>query len=94
MTTDDKIKDENLQYDVNKEAAKMSPLLSGKVNKYEFLAGEEILQFCQSRTIERAKFTEPPLPKAFEKKNWRPKNEISWNFKSFKARRKTKTRIN
>ena len=68
MTIDDKIKDENLQYDVNKEAAKMSPLLSGKVNKYEFLTGEEILQFYQSRTIERAKFTEPPLTKAFEKK--------------------------
>ena len=68
MTIDDKIKDENLQYDVNKEATKMSPLLSGKVNKYEFLTGEEILQFYQSRTIERAKFTEPPLTKAFEKK--------------------------
>ena len=47
MTIDDKIKDENLQYDVNKEAAKMSPLLSGKVNKYEFLTGEEILQFIK-----------------------------------------------
>ena len=47
MTTDDKIKDENLQYDVNKEAAKMSPLLSGKVNKYEFLTGEEILKFIK-----------------------------------------------
>ena len=47
MTIDDKIKDENLQYDVNKEAAKMSPLLSGKVNKYEFLTGEEILKFIK-----------------------------------------------
>ena len=47
MTTDDKIKDENLQYDVNKEATKMSPLLSGKVNKYEFLTGEEILQLIK-----------------------------------------------
>ena len=47
MTIDDKIKDENLQYDVNKEATKMSPLLSGKVNKYEFLTGEEILQFIK-----------------------------------------------
>ena len=47
MTIDDKIKDENLKYDVNKEATKMSPLLSGKVNKYEFLTGEEILQFIK-----------------------------------------------
>ena len=47
MTIDDKIKDENLQYDVNKEATKMSPLLSGKVNKYEFLTGEEILKFIK-----------------------------------------------
>ena len=47
MTIDDKIKDENLQYDVNKEAAKMPPLLSGKVNKYEFLTGEEILKFIK-----------------------------------------------
>ena len=47
MTIDDKIKDENLQYDVNKEATKMSPLLSGKVDKYEFLTGEEMLQFIK-----------------------------------------------
>ena len=39
----DKIRDEKLQYDVNKEAAKISTLSSGKSDKYEYLTGEEIL---------------------------------------------------
>ena len=43
MTIDDKISDENLQYDLNREPAKVSALLSGKIDKYEFLTGEEIL---------------------------------------------------
>ena len=46
MTIDDKIRDGNLQYDINKEAAKISALLSGKIDKYEFLTGEEILPSC------------------------------------------------
>ena len=37
---DDQIKDEKLQYDINKEAAKISALLSGQINKYEYLTGE------------------------------------------------------
>ena len=37
MTTDDKIRDEKLQYDINKEAAKISSLLSGKIDIYEYL---------------------------------------------------------
>ena len=43
MTADDKIRDEKLQYDINREAAKTSALSSGKVNKYYYLTGEEIL---------------------------------------------------
>ena len=39
----------------------------GKIDKYEFLTGEEILSSDQSRTIEQAKFTYSPLGKAFEK---------------------------
>ena len=66
MTIDDKIRDKKLQYDVNREAAKISALLSGKIDKYEFLTGEEILPFDQSRIIEQAKFTYSPLGKAFE----------------------------
>ena len=37
MTIDVKIKDEKLQYDVNNEGAKISALLSGKINKYNYL---------------------------------------------------------
>ena len=42
MTIDDKINDEKLQYDINKEAWKVSDLSSGKIDKYEYLTGEEI----------------------------------------------------
>ena len=66
MTIDDKIRDEKLQYDINREAAKISALSSGKIDKYEFLTGEEILPFDQSRIIEQAKFTYSLLGKAFE----------------------------
>ena len=67
MTIDDKIKDEKLQDDVNRETVKISLLSSGKINKYEYLTGEEILPFDQSRRIEQAKFAYSPLGRAFEK---------------------------
>ena len=57
MTIDDKLRDEKLQYDINREAAKISALLSGKIDKYEYLTGEEILPSDQSRIIEQEKFT-------------------------------------
>ena len=65
MTIDDKIRDEKRQYDINREAPKISALSSGKINKY--LIGEEILTKNQSRMIEQAKVTCSPLGKAFEK---------------------------
>ena len=43
MTIEDQIRDEKLQYDINREAAKISALLSGKIKKYEYFTGEEIL---------------------------------------------------
>ena len=43
MTTDDQIEDEKLPYDINREAVKMSPLWSGKIDKHEDLTGEEKL---------------------------------------------------
>ena len=67
MKIDDKIRDEKLQYNINREAAKMSPWSSGKIDKYEFLAGEEILPPDQRRVIEQANFIYSPLGKAFEK---------------------------
>ena len=67
MTIEDQIKDENLQYDINREAAKISALSSCKTDKYEYLTGEEILPSNQQQIIEQAKFTYSPLGKAFEK---------------------------
>ena len=67
MTIEDKIKDEKLQYYINKEAAKISALSSGKLDKYEYLTGEEILPSNQQQITQQAKFTYPPLGKAFEK---------------------------
>ena len=67
MTIEDQIKDEKLQYDINREAAKISALSSGKIVKYEYLTGEEILPSNQQQIIEQAKFTYSPFGKAFEK---------------------------
>ena len=53
MTTDGKIRDEKLQYYINREAANISALSSGKIHKYKFLTGEEILPSDQSRIIEQ-----------------------------------------
>ena len=66
-TIDNQIKDKKLQYDINREAAKISALLSGKTDKYEYLTGEEILSSNQSSITEKAKLTYSPLGKAFEK---------------------------
>ena len=67
MTTDDKIWDQKRQYDINREAAKISALSSGKIGKYENLRREEILPPDQSKMIKQAKFTYSPLGKALEK---------------------------
>ena len=67
MTIEDQIKDEKLQYDINREAAKISALSSGKIDKYEYLTGEEMLPSNRQQIIEQAKFTYSPLGKAFEK---------------------------
>ena len=67
MIIDDQIRDEKLQYDINREAAKISALSSGKIDKYEYLTGEEILPSNQKQIIEQAKFTYSHLGEAFEK---------------------------
>ena len=67
MITDDQVSGKQLQYDINREAAKISALSSGKINKYEYLIGEEILPSNQKQIIQQAKFTYPPLGKGFEK---------------------------
>ena len=67
MTIEDRIKDEKLQYDINREAAEISALSSGKLDKYEYLTGKEILPSNQQQIIQQAKFNYSPLGKAIEK---------------------------
>ena len=67
MSIESQIKDEKLQYDINREAAKISTLSSGKLDKYEYLTDEEILPSNQQQIIQQAKFTYSPLGEALDK---------------------------
>ena len=67
MTINDQIGDEKLQYDINREAAKISALSSGKTRKQEYLTGEDMLPSNQQQIIEETKSTYSPLGKVFEK---------------------------
>ena len=68
MTIDDKITDEKLQYDIEREVAQISALLSGKIDKYEHLTGEETIPCHQRRRIEKAELTYSPLGKALKRR--------------------------
>ena len=67
MTINDQIKNEKLQYHINREAAKISALSSAKIHTYEYLTGKEILPSNQQQIIEQDKLTYSSLAKAFEK---------------------------
>ena len=67
MAIDSKIGDEKLQYDIDREAAKISALSSGKIDKCKYLTGQKVLCSNQRQVIEQAKFTNSPLGKAFKK---------------------------
>ena len=67
MTINDQIRDKKIQNDIDREAAKISALSSGKIRKYEYLTSEDILPSNQHQIIEQQKFTYSPLGKAFEK---------------------------
>ena len=67
MTIDEKIKDEKQQYDINREAAKISVWSSKKNDKDDYLKGKEVLPPDQSRIIEQEKFSYSPLEKNIEK---------------------------
>ena len=67
MTLEDQIREEKLQYDIDRETAKISALSSGKTDKYEYLTDEEILPSNQQQIIEQTKFTYSPLGKTLEK---------------------------
>ena len=66
MTINDQIRDKK-QYVINREAAKILALSSGKIHKFEYLTGGDILPSNQQQLIEQAKFIYSPLGKAFEK---------------------------
>ena len=68
MTIDNKIKNENLHYDINREAAKISALSSGKIDKYEYLAGEEILPSNQRQIKEHTNLQIPHKEKLLKNK--------------------------
>ena len=68
IAINDQITDEKIQYDVNREAAKISALSSGIIRKYEYLAGEDILPSNQQQIIKQAKFTYSPLGKVLKNK--------------------------
>ena len=61
------IKEDKVQYDINKEGAKISALSSSETRKYEYRRGKEILPSNQEQIIGQAKFTYSHLGKAFEK---------------------------
>ena len=67
MTINDQIKDEKLQYNINREVGKISGWSSGKLHIYEYLTGEDILPSTQQQITEQTKFTYSPLGKAFHK---------------------------
>ena len=60
-----KIKQNEAQYDLDREAAKISALSSNNLEKYEYLTGEDL--GLKPSTIEKAKFEYSPLSKIFNK---------------------------
>ena len=94
MAIEDQIKDEKLQYDINREASKMSALSSGKIDKYEYLTGEEILPSNQQQIIEQAKFILSPLGKAFEKQTKTIKDQGEKQIKAIQDNKEQLLNIN
>ena len=91
MTIDDQIRDEKLQYDINREAAKISALTSNKFDKYEYRTGEEILPSNQKQMIKQAKFTCSALGKAFEKQIKTNKDQGQKQIKAIQNQGQVKT---
>ena len=87
----DQIRDEKLQYDISREATKISALSSGKIHKYEYLTGEDILPSNQQQIIEQAKFTYPNLGKTFVKQIKTIKDQGEKQIKAIQDQGKVKT---
>ena len=83
MTIDEQIRDEKIQYDINREPTKISALSSSKIDKYEYLTGEES---NQKQIIEPAQPT--LLGKAFEKQTKTIKNQEEKHVNAIKNNKK------
>ena len=79
MTIDEKIRNENLQYDINREDAEISALSSKTIDEYEYFTGEEILPSDQRRMIASSicllSFRESF--KRAKRNEWRSRQEIN-----------------
>ena len=62
---DDNIKTNEAQYDLDREAAKISALSSGEFEKHEHLTGEDL--GYKPDVVQKAKFEYSPLGKVFNK---------------------------
>ena len=91
MTINDQIRNEKLRHDINREAAKISALSSGKIHKYEYLTGEDILPSNQQQIIEQTKFTYSPLGKAFQKQIKTIKDQGEKQIKAIQDQEQVKT---
>ena len=88
MTIEDQIRDETLHYDINREAAKISALSSGKIGTYEYLTDGEILPSNQQQMIEQAELTFSPLGKAFEEQTKTIKDQGEKQIKAIQDNKK------
>ena len=84
MAINDQIRDEKLQYDINREAAKVSTLSSGQTHKYEYLTGEDILPSKSTTNNRTHKIYLFSFGKSFwksNKNNWRSRSKAGWCFR-------------
>ena len=90
-TIDDQIRDEKLQHNINREAAKISALPLNKFNKYEYLTGKEVLPSNQKQMAEQATFTYFLLGKAFGKQIKTIEDQGEKQIKAIKGQGRVKT---
>ena len=88
MRVNNQIRDEKVQHDINRKAAKISSLSSGRIDKYEYLTGKKILPFNQQQIIEQSKFTFSPLGKAFEKQTKTIEDQGKSKLNQFRTKKK------
>ena len=82
-----------IPYDINREAAKISALSSGKIDKYEYLTCEEILPSNQKQIIEKTKFSYSPLGKVFEKEMKTTEDQGEELVKAIKGNKKKQKKL-